>query len=143
MVDAALTSSAGDLLDRLFQPGEIGRVRHQVAGLAREAGLTGDRLDGFVLAVNEIVTNVILHAGGEGRIRLRVADGAVYCTVLDAGAGIPAEQISPDQPPDVLDVGGRGIWLAHQLCDTVTIASGPTGTSIELSSGLPQPAQPL
>ena len=28
----------------------------------------------------------------------------------------------PPEVPDVFDTGGRGIWLAHRLCDEVTVA---------------------
>ena len=35
------------------------------------------------------------------------------------------------------EVGGRGIWLAYALCDEVTMATGPIGTTIELCLRLP------
>jgi anti-sigma regulatory factor (Ser/Thr protein kinase) len=126
----------GVLLDREFVRSEIGVVRHQVDARAAGVGLNGHRRDGFVLAVNEIITNVVLHAGGIGRIRLAVAERAVRCQVLDTGGGIPDRHLAADLP-GTFSVGGRGIWLAYLLCDSVTIDTGPEGTTVVLSSRLP------
>jgi anti-sigma regulatory factor (Ser/Thr protein kinase) len=130
------------LLDRPFGRDDIALVRHEVSARLTGAGLAGDRLDGFVLAVNEVITNVVLHAGGQGRIALWLAGGSAWCTVTDAGPGIPARHVSPPEAPGTFEVGGRGIWLAHQLCDEVTVATGPVGTTIGLRIGLPRRATP-
>jgi anti-sigma regulatory factor (Ser/Thr protein kinase) len=125
------------LLDRLFGREEITEVRHEVAARTTAAGLTGDRLHGFVLAVNEVITNVVLHAGGRGRLILWVAGGVAHCAVVDSGPGIPDRLRSVPSVPATSEVGGRGIWLAYQLCDVVTMSTGSTGTTIELRIGLP------
>jgi anti-sigma regulatory factor (Ser/Thr protein kinase) len=124
------------LLDRAFGRDEITVVRHEVTARLSQ-GLLGDRTEGFVLAINEMITNVVLHAGGHGRIALwRTAD-AVWCTVTDSGPGIPEQFRRPPDLPAAFEVGGRGIWLAYQLCDEVTMATGPIGTTIGLRLNLP------
>ncbi|GGQ69406.1 ATP-binding protein [Couchioplanes azureus] len=126
----------GDLLDRVFGRDDITVLRHEV--IQRIApGLLGDRLDGFVLAVNEVITNVVLHAGGSGRLRLTRTPTAIWCTVTDSGPGIPEEHQRPPAVPEAFEDGGRGIWLAYQLCDEVTMATGPIGTTIGLRMDLP------
>jgi len=129
-------------LDRQFGREQITMIRHEVLGRLAAAGLTGDRLHGFVLAVNEVVTNVVLHAGGHGRLLLWLAGGSAWCTVTDSGPGIPARYLSRPAAPAAFEVGGRGIWLAYQLCDEVTMATGPVGTTIGLRIGLPRRATP-
>lgn len=129
-------------LDRRFGREEITTVRHEVSRRLSAAGLGGDRLQGFVLAVNEVVTNVVLHAGGHGRIVLWLAGGSAWCAVTDSGPGIPARYLSRPAAPAAFEVGGRGIWLAYQLCDEVTMATGPIGTTIGLRIGLPRRATP-
>jgi anti-sigma regulatory factor (Ser/Thr protein kinase) len=131
---------AGDdatLLDRTFGRDDITVVRHEVQARLAAAGLTGDRLQGFVLAVNEVITNVVLHAGGQGRIVVRPAGGSLWCTVTDSGPGIPRRYLSPPEIPAAFEVGGRGIWLAYRMCDEVTMATGPIGTTIGLRVVLP------
>ena len=111
-------------------------VRHEVTARLN-TGPLGDRQHGFVLAINEVITNAVLHAGGQGRIVLWATSALVCCTVTDSGPGIPEQFHRPPEVPAAFEVGGRGIWLAHQLCDEVTIATGPIGTTIELCVRLP------
>lgn len=125
------------MLDRTFGADDITVVRHAVQDRLIAVGYSGDRLQAFVLAVNEVITNVVLHAGGRGRIMLRRSGRSTWCTVTDSGPGIPRPFQNPPQVPEAFEVGGRGIWLAHQLCDEVTMASGPIGTTIGLGMALP------
>ncbi len=127
----------GALLDRTFGRDDITVVRHEVQARLVAAGLAGDRLQGFVLAVNEVITNVVLHAGGQGRVVVHPAGGSLWCTVTDSGPGIPQRYLSPPAMPEGFEVGGRGIWLAYRLCDEVTMATGPIGTTIGLRVSLP------
>ena len=125
-------------LDRTFGRDDITVVRHEVQDRLSALGFTGDRLQGFVLAVNEVITNVALHAGGHGRIVLGPTGGSAWCTVTDSGPGIPQQYLSPPDVPEAFEVGGRGIWLAYALCDEVTMATGPIGTTIGLRIALPR-----
>jgi anti-sigma regulatory factor (Ser/Thr protein kinase) len=125
------------LLDRVFGRDDITVVRHQVSDRLTAMGFHGDRLSGFVLAINEVITNVVLHAGGHGRLALVTSDGSVWCTVTDSGPGIPRRYLTPPEVPGALEVGGRGIWLAYQLCDEVSVATGSIGTTIGLRMALP------
>lgn len=123
------------LLDRIFGTADIAVLRHEVRERLDPVGVDSDRLHGFVLAVNEILTNVVLHAGGNGRVVLWLTAGSAWCTVTDSGPGIPERYHRPPEVPEAFEVGGRGIWLAYQLCDEVTLATGPIGTTIGLRIG--------
>ncbi|MEU8240680.1 ATP-binding protein [Actinoplanes missouriensis] len=124
------------LLDRAFGQEDITVLRHEVTSRLVPLPLSADRRHGYILAVNEVITNVVLHAGGNGRLVLRVEDGSVWCVVTDSGPGIPGGYLDDPQAPEAFEVGGRGLWLAHQLCDDVTTATGPIGTSIGLRISL-------
>lgn len=129
--------SGGALLDRSFGRDDISVIRHEAQTRLIASGFRGDRLHGFVLAVNEVITNVVLHAGGQGRIEIRVEDDSVWCTVTDSGPGIPQRYLRPPDVPEAFEVGGRGIWLAYALCDEVTMATGPIGTTLGLRMARP------
>ncbi|HTJ31679.1 MAG TPA: ATP-binding protein [Dactylosporangium sp.] len=133
MADAVRTTA---LLVEDFGVAQITPVRHAVSRGAAEAGLAGQRLDDFVLAVNEIVTNAVRHAGGGGTLRLWVVDGWVVCEVADRGAGIPRERLNGASLPPSHAISGRGLWLAKHLVDDVAVSTGRAGTIVRLSSAL-------
>jgi anti-sigma regulatory factor (Ser/Thr protein kinase) len=140
---AGAAIAASLLLDRTFGQDDITVLRHQVNDRLVRAGFSGDRLSGFVLAVNEIITNVVLHGGGHGRLTLSLADGSAWCRVTDSGPGIPQPHLTPPDVPEAFELGGRGLWLAYQLCDEVTMATGPIGTTIGLRMVLPGTSLPI
>jgi anti-sigma regulatory factor (Ser/Thr protein kinase) len=108
-------------------------VRHAVNRLSARTGLAGQRLDDFVLAVNEMMTNAVRHAGGSGALTLWCQDETLHCEVTDEGPGIPRDQLGNRLAPPALAFNGRGLWLARQLCDSVTITTGPRGTTVRLA----------
>jgi anti-sigma regulatory factor (Ser/Thr protein kinase) len=106
-------------------------VRHAVRRAAAAEGVSGRDLYLFVVAVNEITTNAVRHGGGTGHLRLWRADGRLFCQVVDRGPGVPPGRSGHQRPaPDTL--GGRGLWLARQGCQTLTIDSGTEGTAVTL-----------
>jgi anti-sigma regulatory factor (Ser/Thr protein kinase) len=124
------------LLTQKFDQRVITGIRHAVTRLCAAAGLYGQRLDDFVLAVNEMMTNAVRHAGGRGVLTLWCADSVLHCEVSDDGQGIPAESLQPHRRPATQALSGRGLWLARNLCDSVTIDTGPNGTKVLLRIGL-------
>lgn len=113
-------------------------LRHAVASRAGECGLGGDRLDDFVVAVNELLTNAVRHGGGSGRVVVWQADGAVVCEVSDHGPGLgPArpQKPAPDEP------GGWGLYLVRELTDSIDMRTGPEGTAVRIASRV-EPLRP-
>lgn len=107
------------------------RVRAAVLQHANGSGLDASATDQLVLAANELVSNSMHHAGGEGTIRLWRDGEVVVCEVSDTGrfTGSPLlgrEHPTLDQP------NGRGLWLVNQLCDLVQVRTSPAGTTVRL-----------
>jgi anti-sigma regulatory factor (Ser/Thr protein kinase) len=125
-----VASRSGDLLDVVFGWADFTRLRRLVAGQCAAAGLTGSRLDDFVLAVHEISANAVLHAGAGGRLILRRAVGGLRCLIAD-GTDLGARACVPPQEPAGTETG-RGLWLAAQLADELSITSGPDSTIVSL-----------
>jgi serine/threonine-protein kinase RsbW len=125
------------LLTETFDRSSISALRHAVASCAGSTGLSGDRLDDFVVAVNELLTNAVRHGGGTGRVSLWRADDAVVCEVSDSGRGLPDS--APDRPtrPASDQPGGWGLWLADELTDSFELTTGAGGTTVRVSSRVP------
>jgi anti-sigma regulatory factor (Ser/Thr protein kinase) len=111
---------------------DVADLRRRVTEAALRAGLRRDEADRFTLAVNEIAINAIQHGGGTAEVTISREDGRVVVVVQDDGSGltanVPTELPPPDQPH------GRGLWLAHQLCEDVRFDSSGNGTRIRLSA---------
>jgi serine/threonine-protein kinase RsbW len=124
------------LFSRRFDREAIAHARHGLAGCAAEAGLTGLRLEAFVLAVNEIMTNAVRHGGGSGRVRLSRTAAGLACEISDAGPGAPPARFNGQQLPPTSATGGRGLWLARHLCDSMGVQTGRGGTTVHLTMAI-------
>ena len=84
----------------------------------------------LVLAVHEIAANSVRHGGGTGTLLTwRDGDSMVY-EVRDRG--LISDPLAGRATPPPTAVGGRGLWLANQLCDLVQLRSGPAGTVVRM-----------
>ena len=109
---------------------DLAAVRDLATRCGRQAGVAGLRLDDFVLAVHEVATNSVRHAGGHGVVRAWQEDDVAVCDVSDGGR-IDQPLVGRERP-DLDRAGGRGVWLANQLCDLVQIRTFPTGNLVRL-----------
>ena len=85
-----------------------------------------------MVSVNELATNSMCHGPGRGTLRLWQEGGSMVCEVRDSGSFTPAPPWSGRQRPGFEQIGGRGLWLANQLCDLVQIRAGENGTVVRL-----------
>jgi anti-sigma regulatory factor (Ser/Thr protein kinase) len=105
-------------------------VRALVAAAATAGGLASHRAADLAVAASELAANSILHGGGRGLASVWGRDGAVFVEVADAGT-ITDPTVGRVRPDPVAE-HGRGLYIADQLCDAVSIDSSPTGTRIRL-----------
>jgi anti-sigma regulatory factor (Ser/Thr protein kinase) len=84
----------------------------------------------LVTATSELAANSVMHGGGSGTLRLWFENGALLAEVEDRGR--IEEPLVGRLRPDISQEGGRGLWLANQLCDLVQIRSGAGGTTVRL-----------
>ncbi|HYN92914.1 MAG TPA: sensor histidine kinase [Pilimelia sp.] len=105
-------------------------VRRLVAAEGERAGLSPERNADLQLAVNEVATNAVTHAGGVGTLRVwRDADGLV-CELSDMGHGM--HRLAGRIPPGRDSEGGRGLILVNHLCDLVHIYAGNSHNTVRL-----------
>ena len=85
----------------------------------------------FVLAIDELAANSIRHGGGRGIVRLWTDRGSLVCEVRDQGR--IADPLAGRHRPADDAVGGRGLWIANQVCDLVQIRPGAVRVRSELA----------
>lgn len=113
-----------------FDADSLGEVRHLAAATAEAAGVAGPRLDDLLIAVGEAASNSVRHGGGGGRITLWHDDRRFLADVADRGR--ITDPLAGRVRPAVGDLGGRGVWLMHQLCDLVQVRATPDGQVVRL-----------
>jgi anti-sigma regulatory factor (Ser/Thr protein kinase) len=117
-------------LDRLYE------LRAAVAAHGAQAGLDDDRLSILLVAVTELATNAIRHAGGQGRLKLWHTSKSVFCQVTDEGPGIAAPEKAGTHKASVTADSGRGLWIVRRFTDDLTIANNDPGTAITITMHL-------
>ena len=113
-----------------FERDTLDELRRLVAARGAQAGLSMDSARDLVLAVNELASNSVRHAGGHGILRMWRRDGALLCEVRDSGR--IDDPLVGRRPHRADQVGGWGVWIAHQVADLVQVRSGPHGTVVRL-----------
>jgi anti-sigma regulatory factor (Ser/Thr protein kinase) len=111
-----------------FGPRSLGGVRSAVEDHAMAVGLSGARTADFVLAMNELVGNSVRHGGGEGELRLWREGDSVVGEVSDRGT--MTDPLAGRRRPTPDQDGGRGLWIANQVCDLLEIRSEPGATVV-------------
>ncbi|MGW4948007.1 anti-sigma factor RsbA family regulatory protein [Actinoplanes sp. NPDC004185] len=115
----------------------VATARHAVSALLAAAGWAGlDRADDLILALCEIVTNSIRHGRGRRELRVWAQGRTVTCEVTDEGAGV-ADLLIGYRPPAQDLAGGRGLWIAQQLCDALTVVRRDATTVVRFAVALP------
>ncbi len=104
-------------------PGTVPTARRALAAFADAAGATADELDAIRLATSEALTNVVVHAYGDGsgclHVSAALAEDELWVLVGDDGGGLHAGTSR----------GGLGMGLAliAELTDSFAIVNRSTG----------------
>jgi anti-sigma regulatory factor (Ser/Thr protein kinase) len=114
-------------------PTSLAGLRRHVADRARAAGLSPVRVWDATIAVNELVTNTIGHAAGQGTLASWRENGYLVYQLADHGH--IADPLAGRLPPASDAVTGRGLFVVNQLCDLVRIHTEPGRTTIRIHLG--------
>ncbi|GAA3423143.1 anti-sigma factor RsbA family regulatory protein [Streptosporangium nondiastaticum] len=126
-----LEPAPGPFEEFSYGRGDLAAVRDVVATRAAPHGLRGERLRETLVAVTEAATNSVVHGGGHGTLRVWAWRGTFVCEFRDEG--VMTDPMAGRRLPEARSLGGRGLWLIHQLCDLVQIRSAPgAGTVVRL-----------
>jgi anti-sigma regulatory factor (Ser/Thr protein kinase) len=128
---APLPAVPGDAQTIPILPAGLASLRAVVARRGVRAGLTPERGDDLVLAINELATNSIRHGGGAGTLAIWETSSTLVCEVTDAGR-IDHPLAGRDLPTPG-QVGRYGLWLVNRLCDLVEQRTVPHGNLVRVS----------
>nr|WP_296067535.1 ATP-binding protein [uncultured Actinoplanes sp.] len=111
---------------------ELGRLRAALRSSIDRHPFSEQAADDIILAATEIAANGLAH--GAAPVRVRVwHHGDALVVQLDDQGGQPLPPDAGYRRPDRGETpGGRGLWVARQLADTVTTHTGPDHTSVRL-----------
>jgi anti-sigma regulatory factor (Ser/Thr protein kinase) len=111
-------------------PASVPRLRRQLLGAIYGRGFDEDAVG---LAVTEALTNVVRHAypGSQGPVTLSVKQSAGRLVVVVADEGIGARSFTARSGSD--RGHGMGLPLLHELCTSVRIDPGNSGTTVTMA----------
>jgi anti-sigma regulatory factor (Ser/Thr protein kinase) len=104
-------------------------ARRFVYDYALKAGMGPERVEHLRTAVQELVVNTVVHAGGSGLLMVWTAGRQVVCQVQDGGRITdPLVGRRPPAPPAI----GHGLFTVHQVCDLVRVHRRRDGTLVRI-----------
>jgi len=128
---------------RIVAEVDVERIRRETRTLATDVGFDRRDVEAILIAVSELATNLMRYAPG----------GELVVSIVSEANGLGILIQSSDQGPGIVDVelalgdgystgGGLGNGLpgVRRLMDDFTIASSPSGTSIEAHKWLRSPS---
>jgi anti-sigma regulatory factor (Ser/Thr protein kinase) len=109
-------------------------ARKAVVSAARDSRVPAAEIEDLTIAVSEIVANAFRHGLPPVLFRLWTGEDRLVVAVTDRGPGVsdPFAGLVPVRPGSP---GGRGLWIAHQLCEHVTMSHDGEGFTIRLAAG--------
>lgn len=115
----------------VLEPGaDLMETRLEIYAATMFSALPRVKVDDFVKAVSEAVTNAHQHGREPVELRLWADDSALVCTVTDHGPGIAdplAGYARPRKPAE-----GLGLWAARQLVDVLDYRHTDAGFTVRL-----------
>jgi hypothetical protein len=122
-------ASAPPLAQKMFRQADVPAVRRFATVFGARAGMGTVRLADFVLAVSEAAACATCHGPCTARLRLWTTGSRVLCEIRGDGV------LSGQGPGGVQqgDAEALRCWLLRQVCDYVSLESGPHGVTVRFS----------
>ena len=112
---------------------DLQHARHLVSGIgASSSAVAREAIDGFVLALSEVLLNGLQHGRPPVELTAWVEAAKLTCLVTDAGSGF-SDRLSGYRYPD--KDGPKGLWVARQACEELIIGNTTTrGCSVLIAT---------
>ncbi|OLB80295.1 MAG: anti-sigma regulatory factor [Actinobacteria bacterium 13_2_20CM_2_71_6] len=121
----------GPVVTREFEDAQaLAALRELVAAEGRLVGLAGDRIADLQIAITELATNSLTHAGTGGVVRVWRTGDELVCEVQDRGK--LTNPMAGRLPPPPTSPGGRGLLIVNHLCDLVRIHADDDSCTVRM-----------
>jgi anti-sigma regulatory factor (Ser/Thr protein kinase) len=106
--------------DIVAEPAAISAMIGQAADFLRQAGVDARTAHHVALALDELLTNVTMHGGGQApaSVRITIHPDRVQAEIVDSGIIFdPRQSPDPDLAVDLAErpIGGLGLLLVRRL----------------------------
>jgi len=114
----------------------LGKVERLIDGIVEEHEISSSLYGNILISVTEAVTNAIVHGNAKDlskdvRVSYKVGENRLSFKITDEGYGFDFDNIpDPTAPENILNLGGRGIFLMRQLSDGVEFENN--GSVVEI-----------
>lgn len=132
--DHQLAEPTVAVVELAFDASGLPAVRDVVTGRATLLEIDRDKVSDLALAMHELATNSLRHGGGRGVLRVWQEPDALVCEVRDTGR--VEDPLVGRRVPSPRQEGGRGVWMANNLCDLVQLRSSDAGTTVRVLTWL-------
>ncbi len=135
-VDVAGTLSArlpprpAEATGAAFGASDLRSIRRLIGEAAHAAGLNWQRIADLQHAVNELLTNTVVHTRRPGDVYCWQDEDTFVCEVCDSGR--IDDPLVGRRLPRADQSTGRGLLLVNHLCDLVQLSSSEAGTTVRL-----------
>jgi len=118
-------------------PRNISLVEKFVSRVATMYKVNGEIYGNILISITEAVNNAIIHGNKNDeskqvRIQLKKSNDRLSFHISDEGRGFDPKSIpDPTSPENILKCGGRGVFLMHELSDSLSFRNNGSTVVIE------------
>jgi serine/threonine-protein kinase RsbW len=141
MVPYLLSNQTEIMLRLSSDPRSVSRVETFVERIAQKYKIAPDIYGNILISLTEAVNNAIIHGNGNDmsktvEVKLTEEDlDSIAFQVRDEGRGFDYNNLpDPTSPENLTRIGGRGVFLMHQLSDRVDFQDN--GSTVEMRFSL-------
>lgn len=140
MINYLLSTQAETMLRLSSDPRNVSSVETFVERIAHKYRISPDLYGNILISLTEAVNNAITHGNGNDKsktveVTLRKDTNALSFQVTDEGRGFDFSNLpDPTSPENLTRIGGRGVFLMHQLSDRLDFQDN--GSTVEMRFAL-------
>lgn len=118
------------------QLANVGKLEQFVQQIVSQHQLDAEMYGNILISLTEAVTNAIVHGNNRDEtksveISCRRNENKIAIKVSDEGIGFnPNELSDPTKEENIAKIGGRGVFLMKELCDSISFSNN--GSTVQL-----------